>query len=180
MPQHTLIIVAHPNLSQSRVNRTWADQLRLHPEHVTVHELYTAYPDGVIDVAAEQRLLERHDRIILQFPFYWFSTPPLLKQWFDQVFTHGWAYGPGGDKLAGKEIGLAVSTGGKAESYAANIPITQLLSPLELTIRYVGARPLPTHTLHGALFDIGDDVIAQNAAAYANHVLAEHPQAVNG
>jgi len=26
-----------------------------------------------------------------------------LKKWLDEVFTHGWAYGTGGDKLKGKK-----------------------------------------------------------------------------
>ncbi|WP_396125955.1 NAD(P)H-dependent oxidoreductase [Brevibacillus laterosporus] len=25
-------------------------------------------------------------------PFYWYSSPPLLKKWLDDIFTHGWAY----------------------------------------------------------------------------------------
>ena len=58
---------------------------------VTVHDLYEAYPD--FDIDAEQRLLEAHDIVIFQQPFYWYSVPPLIKQWCDLVLEHGWAYG---------------------------------------------------------------------------------------
>ncbi len=65
----------------------------------------------------EQRLIEDHDRIIFQYPLYWYSTPPLFKKWFDSVLLYGWAYGPDGSKTAGKEIGVAISTYGTHESY---------------------------------------------------------------
>lgn len=29
----------------------------------------------------------------MQHPFYWYSTPALLKEWQDLVLEHGWAYG---------------------------------------------------------------------------------------
>ena len=87
----TLIIAAHPHLAQSAVNRRWLDALRQHPERFTVHELYAAYPHGKIDIASEQRLVDAHQTLVLQFPVYWFNCPPLLKQWLDDVLTYGWA-----------------------------------------------------------------------------------------
>lgn len=58
---------------------------------VTIHQLYETYPDWNIDVVREQSLLLEHDRIVLQFLFYWYSSPPLLKKWFDDVLMYGWA-----------------------------------------------------------------------------------------
>ncbi|ETT59992.1 NAD(P)H oxidoreductase [Paenibacillus sp. FSL H8-457] len=85
----TLVIVAHPGLHEgSRINRELTETVGHHPE-VTVHDLYQRYPDGIIDIAAEQQLLLRHDRIVFQFPFWWYSSPPLLKHWFDEVLTFG-------------------------------------------------------------------------------------------
>ncbi|MFT8210979.1 MAG: NAD(P)H-dependent oxidoreductase [Symbiopectobacterium sp.] len=108
----TLVIVAHPNLAQSRINKHWVEALQKHPEQITVHDLHAAYSDGNIDVAAEQALIAAHSRIILQFPMFWFATPAFLKQWIDQVLAYGWAYGPDGDKFEGKSLGLAYSTRG--------------------------------------------------------------------
>ena len=57
--------------------------------------MYEKYPDFNIDVDYEKKLLEKNQIIIWQHPFYWYSAPPLLKQWIDLVLEFGWAYGPG-------------------------------------------------------------------------------------
>ena len=97
---------------------------------VTVHRVYEAYPNEEIDVAAEQELIEQHDRIVLQFPFYWYSTPSLLKKWEDTVLTYGWAYGSTGNKLHGKELMLAVSLGAPEASYTPDGEFTYTLAEL--------------------------------------------------
>ncbi len=48
---------------------------------VTACDMYELYPDFNIDVEAEKA----HDLIISQHPRYWFSCPPLMKQWIDLV-----------------------------------------------------------------------------------------------
>ena len=88
----TLIIAAHPHIAQSVVNKCWLDELAKHPDRFTVHRLYTAYPDGKIDIAREQALVEAHGGIVFQFPVYWFNCPPLLKQWFNDVLKIGRAH----------------------------------------------------------------------------------------
>lgn len=94
----TLVLIAHPHIESSRVNKKWKESA-LNQTDLTVHDLYETYCDQPIDVKVEQQLLLAHDRIVFQFPLYWYSSPPLLKQWFDEVFTFGWAHGPGGTKL---------------------------------------------------------------------------------
>jgi putative NADPH-quinone reductase len=175
MSKKTLVVVAHPDLGKSRINRTWLDHLRSHAGKATVHELYKTYPNGKIDVAAEQKLLEEHDRIILQFPMFWFSTPSLLKQWLDEVLSYGWAFGPGGDKLEGKEIGVAVSTGGPAHAYQAGAQnqytLSELLRPLQMTAQYTRAKYLPVFAMQGALYNPTDEELKTNAQSYVQHVL---------
>lgn len=111
----TLVLVFHPHLEKSQVNRKLMDAAN-ETGDVTVVDEYAAYPDFKINVEHEQELIETHDRIVLQFPFYWYSSPALLKQWEDDVIKAGWAYG-GGRALEGKEFMLAVSTGSPADSY---------------------------------------------------------------
>lgn len=177
MSSKTLVIVAHPRLADSKVNKAWLEALARHGDRVTVHPLYDAYPDGKIDVAAEQALVRAHDRVIFQFPMFWFATPALLKQWFDDVLGYGFAYGPGGDALEGKEIGVAVSTGGKAEAYRAGgqngYTLDELLRPIQQTAAFVRARYLPVHTFQGAMWGIDAAALAVNAGVYAAHVLGE-------
>ena len=97
-----------PASGKSQVNRKLMDAAN-ETGDVTVVDEYAAYPDFKINVEHEQELIETHDRIVLQFPFYWYSSPALLKQWEDDVIKAGWAYG-GGRALEGKEFMLAVST----------------------------------------------------------------------
>ena len=87
----TLIIVAHPHIEHSLINKCWTEELEQQPAQYAIHQLYKVYPDEQIDVQAEQRLVEQHDHIVFQFPLYWFSAPPLLKKWLDEVLTYGWA-----------------------------------------------------------------------------------------
>lgn len=175
----TLIIVAHPNLQQSTVNRCWVQALRQHPDHLTVHDLYGRYPDGKIDVAAEQTLVEAHANLVLQFPVYWFSSPPLLKQWQDEVLTHGWAYGSKGKKLQDKKIGLAVSAGTPAEDYAKDgaigHSINEVLLPFKCTVQYVRANWQPPFVFHDIDSHAGRDDAAlkrveQSADDYLAHL----------
>lgn len=177
MTAETLVILAHPDLAGSKINAAWAAALAPHADRVTVHDLHAAYPDGVIDVAAEQALVRAHGRVIFQFPMFWFSTPPLLKRWFDEVLGYGFVYGPGGDALEGKSIGVAVSTGGKAEAYRAGgqngWTLDELLRPIQATARFCRADYLPVFTLNGAMWGVGEAEIAASARAYADWVVGE-------
>ena len=168
----TLVILAHPNLAQSTVNRAWADALTQQSEHYTVHELYRRYPGGRIDVAAEQALVDAHAAFILQFPVYWFNCPPLLKQWLDDVLVYGWAYG-GGQALTGKEWLSVISTGGPADSYQAGgynrFAMSEFLKPLVQTAHLLQMTFLPPFIFHGAVrADAG--AVAASAEQLATYV----------
>jgi putative NADPH-quinone reductase len=179
MYMKTLIIVAHPDLASSRINQAWVKELQRH-DHITVHDLYRQYPSGNIDAGHEQLLLEQHDRIIFQFPLYWYSSPPLLKGWYDTVLQAGFAYGPDGSKLQGKQMGAAVSTYGTAESYqsygANRFTIEELLRPLEALARYVGADYLPPYSLHDASH-VTEEQLEQSQLQYLQYVQAPAAQA---
>lgn len=111
----TLIIISHPAITESHTQQFLKES---QPETgVTWHHLEERYPSGEISIAEEQALLMEHDRIVFQFPLYWYSSPPLLKHWQDTVLTEGFAYGKNGSQLAGKEFGLVISTGVRAEEY---------------------------------------------------------------
>lgn len=170
-----LVIIVHPQLSDSRVNKRWKQALQL-TDNVTVHDLYEQYPEGRIDVQHEQELLETHDRIILQFPFYWYSAPPFLYKWITEVFTSGWAYGRGGKALNGKELVLAVSVGGPQHSYMAggynNYTISELTRPLQATAYMTWMHFMPHFVQHGATV-ADDEAIDRSAEAYVNHITNE-------
>lgn len=170
-----LVVLVHPDLSQSRVNARLAEAAGKNAE-VTVHDLYAAYPDFKIDVAKEQELLLAHDRIIFQFPFFWYSSPALLKQWFDAVLTYGWAYGSNGNKLHGKEFGLAFTTGGAAEAYQAGgsnqYSFSELIKPFQATSNLIGMRFLTPFIVSGVR-NLTDEELNAAAAAYSAYLLKQ-------
>jgi glutathione-regulated potassium-efflux system ancillary protein KefG len=168
-----LVNVFHPNLKQSKVNRRWVEELEQHND-ITVNVEYSQYLDWKIDVEREKKLLLAHDRIVFQHPFYWYSTPPLMKKWLDDVFTYGWAYGPGGTALKGKEWISAISTGGPADSYQSggynNYSMSELLKPLQQTANLIGAQYLPIFLLQGAA-QATDEQIDISAQQYVAHIV---------
>src|SRR4051794_28113090 len=96
-----LVLFAHPALERSRVNRALLRAVTECPG-VTFRDLYEEYRDLHIDVRREQALLLAHDAYLFQHPFYWYSTPAILKEWQDLVLEHNWAYGKEGKHLVGK------------------------------------------------------------------------------
>lgn len=171
MPR-VLVLFAHPALEKSRVHTRMVEVTPRAEAGLTFHDLYETYPRLDIDVAREQALLASHDTVVLQFPFYWYSTPPMLKQWQDLVLEHGWAYGSQGTALHGKTLVCALSTGGPGTAYRPSgynaLTVRQLLAPIERTALLCGMRYLPpwivygTHRLEGPAID---------AAAHGYHRL---------
>ncbi|NHM30239.1 NAD(P)H-dependent oxidoreductase [Neobacillus terrae] len=168
----TLVIVAHPNLERSKVNKTWLNRLQ-QEEDVTVHNLYAHYPTFEIDAEKEQQLLLENDRIVLQFPFYWYSSPALLKQWQDVVLTYGFAYGSKGTRLQGKEFMLAISSGGPAEAYQAggynHYSMSELTRPFQATANLCGMHFLPSFLLQG-MMTLTEERLQESAETLAAYV----------
>ncbi len=147
------LLAAHPNWRESRVNRRLIEAARAVPG-VEVRDLYGTYPDYDIDVAAEQARAAAARLIVLLHPIQWYSMPPLMKLWLDEVLTLGWAYGRGGTALEGKDLWLVASTGGPEASYHPRgynrYFFDAFLPPYEQTANLCGLRFLPPLLLHGA------------------------------
>ena len=41
----TLIIVTHPDIEHSTINKRWIDELKKYSDRFTIHELYSKYPN---------------------------------------------------------------------------------------------------------------------------------------
>ncbi len=156
-----LILFAHPRYENSLVHQHLMLAAR-QVKGVTFHDLYELYPDFDIQIEHEQELLISHDLIILQHPFYWYSCPPLLKQWIDLVLEHGWAYGREGESLRGKKMFNAISTGGRQEAYAKGgfnrFTIEQFLAPFEQTARLCNIDYYPPFVVHGTHMATRSDI----------------------
>ena len=166
----SLVIVSHPTLATSKANAPLVEAIRDLPD-VELRHLEALYPDGRIDVPAEQGAALRAERIVFQFPFYWYSTPPMLKRWQDDVLAFGWAYGPGGTMLKGKTLQLVLTTGGPEAVYRIGgynlYPVRDLLRPLEVTAHLCGMTLAEPLVLYGVPNIPGLVVPGDPAAAIA-------------
>ena len=107
-----LVISGHPNLPDSTANKTVLDAVKNHfGDAINMRELDKLYVNGKFDVPAEQKALAEADIVVLQFPVYWYSVPGLLKQWIDDVFEYGFAYGSQGTALRGKKLLISATAG---------------------------------------------------------------------
>lgn len=147
-----LIIFAHPAFQKSRVNAKLVegiDQI----DGVTFHDIYDRCPEFDLDIKNEQALLEAHDVIAFHHPFFWYSTPAILKEWQDLVLEHGWAYGSEGNALKDKLFFNIITTGGGAEAYCTEgynrHTLRQLLAPIEQTATLCKMVFLPPYVVHG-------------------------------
>lgn len=148
-----LVLVFHPRMEASRVNKNLMNTLLGIPG-IKVKDMYELYPDFNVDVRAEKQDLSEAELVVMQHPFFWYSAPPLLKQWIDLVLEHGWAYGKGGEQLKGKNILHVISSGGTFEAYSPEgrnlYTYNELLRPFELTYRLCQMKQLPPYIIPGA------------------------------
>lgn len=173
----TLVIAAHPDLARSRVNSRWVQAIR-DDGRASVRVLAEVMATHGFDVDAEQAALAGHDRIVLQFPFRWYNCPPILKTWLDEVLERGWAYGPGGTALEGKELALAVSTWSRPADYTPtgrySRTMAELTSPFEATAQRVGMTYRPGFFVNG-VGDRSDAELDDNAAALVSWLHEDGP-----
>jgi len=163
-----LVLFAHLSIHLSRINRAMVEAIR-GMEQVRFHDLLESYPDFYIDVEEEQTALREADLVVFQHPIYWYGAPAILKHWQDMVLVRGFAYGPGGTALRGKELMLAISTGGPPESYrpdgAHGFPVVELLRPFEQMARFCGMRYLAPLVLQGGSA-LPEETVAAHARRY--------------
>lgn len=160
-PMKTLVIVSHPYPEQSQAIRALQQTAQALP-NVEVRNLETLYGHDTtaFDVAAEQKAHEGVGRVVYLFPIHWFNLTPMLKAYLNQVWTYGWAFGPDGKALAGKEMQVVVTAGATAHTYSAqgliHSSIEEVLTPMKASAFYVGmpyAEPLAFFEAMGASGD---------------------------
>lgn len=154
----TLILLFHPNLARSNANAAMAAaaaKLR----DVEIVDMQSAYPDSIDmfrDGEVEAARLLAADRIVLQFPVQWYSTPPLLKAWQDAVLTRMFYinYEAEGRILEGTELLLAATAGNVPGAYRSGgrnmFEIEALFAPLRATANRCGLRWSPPFVIYEA------------------------------
>ena len=165
-----IVYFAHPGQRYSHVNKAMQGEAKKVDE-VTHVDLYAEYPRFDINQDREQQRLLDHDVVVFQFPLFWYSTPSILKEWQDLVLEHGFAYGAGGDRLAGKRMLLAISAAGPEEAYCADgyqhFDLRTFLRPLEQTANLCKMIFLPPYVLYGSLKAPDAGVVAPHAQGFA-------------
>jgi putative NADPH-quinone reductase len=160
---------AHPGHRFSQVNAQMYQQAQS-VERLTLVDLYAEYPRFDIDIDREQQRLLDHEVIVFQFPLFWYSTPSILKEWQDLVLEHGFAYGTGGIRLAGKRMILAITAAGPEDAYTPDgyqhHHLRTFLRPLEQTATLCKMDFLPPYVLYGALKAPGAGQVKPHAAGY--------------
>lgn len=169
---HILVICAHPNLRKSRLNKALMDTAQ-GIDNVEVHDLYQHYPDFDIDIPAEQQRLKEAQAVIFLHPIYWYSCPALMKEWIDSVLQQGFAFGKGGDKLAGKPWLSAISTGGNEATYCGTgrhfYGVDQFMIPFERTAHLCGMRYIAPLVCHDANH-ISPDAISAHCQRFVDSI----------
>ncbi|MBS7700882.1 MULTISPECIES: NAD(P)H-dependent oxidoreductase [unclassified Chelatococcus] len=170
----TLVLMFHPDVNRSRANKALSHAAAA-LEGVTVADVRADYPDGRIDTDAEVERLLGAQRIVLQFPIQWYSTPPLLKAWQDVVLTRMFYmnYQNEGRLLEGRPLLVAATAGNKASTYAetgSNLcPLEALLSPLRVTAHRCGLAWADPFLLYEAN-TLPTTALAEAAADYATRL----------
>ena len=165
MAKKILVLFAHPAIHRSIVNRR-LKRVYFEFDNIKFRDLYDIYPEFMIDVELEQQLLIEHDLIVFHHPIYWYSAPPILKQWQDLVLKNGFAFGPGGDALKGKQLLSVISTGQDEPEYTEdgthNFTIGQIMRPFEQTALFCGMHYLPPFVAFGPMRKVNRQRISEN------------------
>jgi glutathione-regulated potassium-efflux system ancillary protein KefF len=169
-----LVLLAHPYPHRSRACAALLEAIRS-VASVEVRSLYDLYPDFDIDRAAEQAALARAQLIVWLHPLFWYTAPALMKHWFDDVLVRGFAYGEGGDALAGKDVLWAVTAGGDAAAFTAQgrhmRAFEDFVPTIEQTARFCGLNWLEPFVVKGA-HEISDEALREAAQALRSRIEA--------
>jgi len=144
----TLVLVSHPHLADSTSQQFLKASLPADETIIWEH----IEGQSTLDVAKEQDQLRRADRIILQFPLYWYAAPAGLKAWEDTVLTRTFVYGDHRYPLAGKELGIVVTTGMPGKAFqrggAEQITLDAAMAPLAALADRAKMTWLPIFAIH--------------------------------
>ena len=173
-----LLILGDPNIGESIANKAIIEEIQKANPNIEIRNLAILYPDFKIDIAKEQEALLRHDLIVFQYPLYWYNMPAILKQWFDVVFTHQFAYGSKGDKLKDKKLLASVTVGSLEREYRTfgkhNFRINDFFKNVEQTAYFAQMTFLDPLFFHGtsAVDGFTASEIERRASSYAKDLIS--------
>ncbi|MEQ7181991.1 NAD(P)H-dependent oxidoreductase [Enterococcus gallinarum] len=142
----TLVIASHPSYDDSLSQRFFSESAKM--PNVSVHMLDKVA--GNFDLEIELERLQTIDRLIFQFPLYWYQVPAKMKCWIDTVWEAAKPY------LLNKEIGFALSTGVAAKEFQLGgkegASFSEILRPLTLMAQKYQMTILPVLVLDQLMY----------------------------
>jgi len=155
MKNKTLVIMAHSNPNDSTVNKKIKETLE-DEENIIYKDIKSLYKNFDFDIEKEQNDLVNVDKVVFQFPLYWFTAPSILKQWTDDVFTNGFAftYDENGTwqtlKLQDKKFQMLVTIGASEEEYQQmGVKVKECLTSYSTTAYSLGMKELDPYYIYG-------------------------------
>ncbi len=130
----TLVLVSHPEYDNS-MTEAFLKQCQSDIGNVDWVVLDKIQNNFNFDKEQEQNRLTQYDRILFQFPMYWYSAPALMKKYEDDVFTKNFIAFEQEGKLKGKEMGIITTLGDPIKDYQVGgregFSISELLKPYQ-------------------------------------------------
>lgn len=146
----TMVVISHPMIQTSSSQQFFLATLK-GEEAITVRHLDEVWSDEAphFAKAVEESVLteNRVERLILQFPMYWYQAPSVMKEWIDTVMSKN---APFAKQI--KELGIVVTLGVKEEAFRAGgkeqFTISELLRPFQALANAMGWTYLPIFEVH--------------------------------
>lgn len=136
----TIVYIAHPDSAQSSSQQFLLSSGQSLTDATFVDLQQEFEQNGAFDAVAEQARLSQYQRIIFQFPLYWYQAPAILKQWIDTVFDMSATMQAVTTHLAQCQLGIVLVVGVKANEYQSggreHNTLSELLSPYEALARF--------------------------------------------
>ncbi|WP_072679393.1 NAD(P)H-dependent oxidoreductase [Arcobacter sp. LA11] len=176
MSKKILVILAHDDMKISRVNKRFIKELES-CENVEIRDLKALYPDYKINIEAEQEAIRNANKVVFQFPMFWFNAPSILKEWMDKVYSLGFAFDVTKDgyqrrELDGREFMLAVSMGGHEAAYDGEYKsVDECLTPYIYTAKFCGMRVVEPFYTYRAMQNLSDEKLEELAPQYKDAIL---------
>ena len=131
-----VVLVAHPNLMESKANKELADTVK-EMEGVFVYDLYDKHKQE-FDVDDWSRLLSEASALVFQFPLQWMSAPFMIKRWQDEVLT----FLSKTPAIAGKPFMIVTTTGSEYDAYRTGgrnrFTMDEILRPYQVMALHAG------------------------------------------
>mgnify|MGYP000845939810 FL=1 len=146
----TMVVISHPTIQTSSSQQFFLATLK-GEESVAVRHLDEVWSEAKphFTKSDEEKALadSSAQRLILQFPMYWYQAPSVMKEWIDTVMSKSALFAK-----QIKELGIVVTLGVKEEAFRAGgkeqFTISELLRPFQALANAMRWTYLPIFEVH--------------------------------